>query len=293
MTVTGRPFLRRRSIRLAVALLLVGSARAQPAGTTVAPAAFTDAEKERFLLEGEIGRRRSAPQGVTATERVMISLDGVEHEAHVQTIDVHKAHVKLSSGNEVDFRDSWRGNVAAYRLDRLLGLGMVPVTVGRRDRQEPASFTWWVDDVLVDEKARQRQKLRAPDPEAWNRQMRAVRIFDQLVYNFDRNAGNLVIDRDWRIWMIDHSRAFKRFKELPSRKNLGRRCPRTLLAALRRLDKPTLESTMDDLLDGYQIDGVLGRRDLIVRHFEDAIAHAGEAAVLYDLPPRGATGAAR
>jgi hypothetical protein len=33
-----------------------------------------------------------------------------------------------------------------------------------------------------------------------------MRAFDQLIYNTDRNLGNLLIDGDWRIWMIDHTR---------------------------------------------------------------------------------------
>jgi hypothetical protein len=169
---------------------------------------------------------------------------------------------------------------------------MVPVTVERRDGIKLASFTWWVDDFLMDEKERLQKKVRTPNADAWNRQMYAVRIFDQLIYNFDRNAGNLVIDRTWRIWMIDHSRAFKTFKEVKSAKSLGTRCPRALLAGLRRLDKPSLEKAMDGVLDVHQVDGVLGRRDAIVRHFEDRIARSGERAVLYDLPPRADASAA-
>ena len=40
-----------------------------------------------------------------------------------------------------------------------------------------------------------------------------VRMFDQLIYNVDRNLGNLVIDKNWTIWMIDHSRAFRLLDE--------------------------------------------------------------------------------
>jgi len=39
--------------------------------------------------------------------------------------------------------------------------------------------------------------------------MWVVRLFDQLIYNTDRNLGNLLIDKSWRLWMIDHTRAFK------------------------------------------------------------------------------------
>jgi hypothetical protein len=274
------------------AVLLVALA-APAAAQPPAAAALTDAEKERFLRLGKVVRRRAAPEGVTGSAVATLSLDGLEHDAHVQEIDVQKHAATMSGGTEVDFRDSWRCNVAAYRLDRLLGLGMVPVTVAREEGKA-ASYTWWVDDVLMNEKTRLKTNVRSPDVAAWNAQMYALRIFDQLIYNFDRNVGNLVIDTQWRIWMIDHSRAFKKFKTLKSPKNLGSRCPRGLLAALRRLDKGTLEAELADLLSVYQMEGLLGRRDAIVRHFDAVVAREGEGPVLYDLPPRGtATSAPR
>jgi hypothetical protein len=158
--------------------------------------------------------------------------------------------------------------------------------VKRTDRRGASSYTWWVDDVIMDETKRFDEKIHAPDVLVWNRQMFIVRAFDQLIYNFDRNLGNLLIDKDWRLWMIDHTRAFKTFKTLREPKNLTLYCERDLLAALRRLDKPTLEETMKDLLSGGQIDGLLARRDLIVQFYEGQIATRGETAVLYDLPER-------
>ncbi len=269
-------------------LLVAGAAAAQEASAPPAPLklSLSDAEQERFLLEGEIVRRRSAPGGITNSERVTLRRQGLEHDAHIQAIDEHKEQKQMSGSYEIDFRDSYRNNVAAYRLDRILGLGMVPVTVVRRDRDRAAAFTWWVDDVLMDEAARITKKVRSPDVEAWNRQMYVVRIFDQVIYNFDRNLHNLVIDSEWRIWMIDHSRGFKIFKQVKTPKNLAERCARELLAGLRRLDRPTLELAMKDLLERPQIDGLLGRRDWIVRYFDAKVVQLGEAAVLYDFPSR-------
>ncbi len=280
----------RRRIVLVTLLAATSAAVAQEATPTPTPApaklTLSDPEQERFLLEGEIVRRRSASGGRTGTERVTLRLQGQEHDAHIQTIDEQQQQKELVFGSELDFRDSYRNNVAAYRLDRLLGLGMAPVTVARSDRDRRASFMWWVDDVLMDESARLAKKVATPDVDAWNRQMYVVRVFDQLIYNFDRNLGNLLIDRDWRIWMIDHSRAFKMFKEIKTPKNLGDRCARELLAGLRRLDRPTLDVAMKDLLVRSQIEGLLARRDAIVRYFDAKIAQLGEASVLYDLPVR-------
>ncbi len=260
---------------------------ADPAARPTA-AALTDAEMEAFLLEGRVVKTRAAGGGgKTGALRATLEHGGLRHDALVQTIDEEKPFLDMNRGRELDFRDSYRNNAAAYRLDRLLGLGMVPVTVVRIFDGKKAGFTWWVDDVLMDERERMRKKIEAPDIPAWNRQMWVVRTFDQLIYNTDRNLGNLLIDKSWRLWMIDHSRAFKIFKEPKSPGNLSQHCARGLLDALRRLDRDAVAASMRDLLSPAQVDALMARRDWIVAHYDRKIAELGEAEVLYDLPGRG------
>jgi hypothetical protein len=283
----GRERAARCSLLAFTLMASAGTLEAQPPATTTPPAqrALTDVQKERFLLQARILSRHGVRQGI-GTERAILALDGIEHEALVQEIDEYDLKVQPTDDSEIGLRDNWRSNVAAYRLDRLLGLGMVPVTVERRDELKEASFTWWVDDILIDGTSRLKTKVASPEAEAWNRQMDAARIFDQLIHNVSRSAGTLLVDKDWRVWMIGHSRAFKVAQKLKSPRSLGARCPRGLLAGLRRLDKPAIEQSMVGLLDRPQIDGLLARRDAIVDYFEERIASSGEDAVLYDLPAR-------
>jgi hypothetical protein len=277
-----------RSGVLVFAFLALIAARAGAQASVAAPArpTLTDSEQERFLLEAKVVRTKGAPGGATLSTRATLRLDGFEHDAHIQTIDEAKPVVNLRSGLEFDFRDSYKGNVAAYRLDRLVGLGMVPVTVVRDYERKEAAYTWWVDDVLMTEGERRAKEAKSHDTEAWNRQIYIVRMFDQLIYNFDRNLGNILIDSGWRIWMIDHTRAFKVLEKINKPSDLGTRCERNLFAALKRLDRPTLRATMKGVMTTGQIDGLLTRRDLIVKHYEDALAQHGEALVLYDHPSR-------
>lgn len=256
-----------------------------------APAELDDPAKERFLQEARVVRVRGAGGGITGSQRATLRLDGVEHDAHVQAIDEAKAMAVLDDGPpELDFRDSYKHNVAAYRLDRLLGLGMVPVSVVRVFHGRDAAFTWWVDDVRMDEREREKKDLQPPSASRWAAEVGAVRLFDQLIYNTDPNPGNQLIDRDWRIWMIDQSRAFKIFKVVESEKKLGRRCARQLLEALRRLDRAVLTEKTGELLSAGQVEALLARRDQIVAHYDARVAELGEAVVLYDLPPRGQAG---
>ena len=264
--------------------LLLGAQQAEAR----APAAdsLSDEQKERFLLEAEIVRVKDAPDGVTGSLRGTLRLADLTHDASIQSIDQEATSKALGHTHEVDFRDTYRNNVAAYRLDRLLGLRMVPPSVVRQFKDRKAAYTWWLDGLLMTEKERTRKKQPPPDTLSWNRQIWVLRVFDQLIFNFDRNLGNLLIDTEWRIWMIDHTRAFKIFKELKDKKSLPETCEAGLLAALRTLDKVTLEARMDGLLNGGQIEGLLGRRDAIVEHYDKLLASRGRERVLYELPRR-------
>jgi hypothetical protein len=185
-------------------------------------------------------------------------------------------------GMELNFRDSWKFDVAGYKLDRLLGLNLVPVSVERKHRGSSACFTWWVDDVLMLELDRIKKKLQPPDVQSWNEQMEIVRVFDQLIFNTDRNLGNLVIDKKWRIWMIDHSRAFRISHDIREPKNLTR-CDRALLEKMRGLTEAQLTGAMGEYVTKPEVQGILARRDKIVKHFEEK----GNS-FLYDSPRRSA-----
>jgi hypothetical protein len=267
-----------RAITVAILLLLT-----LPSGTDAQapPATLTDAEQEVFLTKGKIsGRVRSVNVGVTGTRRVTLTDGVVTHDAQIQNIDEFKAIFETAKGSELNFRDSWRFNVAAYRLDRLLGIHMTPVSVPRVHDRKPSAFTWWVDDVMMDEGRRLKTKQEPPNSREWNQQMWVVRVFDQLIYNVDRNMGNLLIDKNWTVWMIDHTRAFRSWHDLKTPGDLVF-VDRGIFERLKALNKPELQKVMEDHLSGPEIDALLARRDKIVALFE-----AKGPAGLYDRPAR-------
>ena len=91
-----------------------------------------------------------------------------------------------------------------------------------------------------------------------------------------------MITKDWRIWLIDHTRAFRTMQDLKSAKDLVQ-CDRRLLAKLRELNTGVLKKALDRYLNPSEIEGLLARRDKIVSFFDEQIAKKGEAAVLFDL----------
>lgn len=253
--------------------------------TKVSSPQLSRTEMEEFLMRAKVVQRRSLSMGTTNSQRATLDDGRLTHDAHIQTVDVQKATFQTATKTEFNFRDSYKFNLAAYELDKLLELHMVPVSVERKVGGDVAAVTWWVDDVLMTELDRFKKKMEPPDLKSWNPQMYVCRVFDQLIYNTDRNLGNLVITKDWKVWMIDHTRAFRTFKDLPNPENLVR-CDRKLLAKLRGLRKDVLAKGLERHLTSLQIDALLARRDKIVSLFDRQIATKGEAEVLFDLHPR-------
>lgn len=262
---------------LFVVSLVPLSAQAPASAPAPAPApALSLAEQEQFLKKAKIVRTRGVSVGITGTQRATLTDGVVTHDASIQTIDEYKQRFEGTQGTEFNFRDTWRYNVAAYRLDRLLDLGMIPPSIERSFNGKNGSFTWWVDDVLMDEGARIKKKVEAPEAKRWNEQMWHVRMFDQLIYNVDRNLGNLLIDKKWTVWMIDHSRAFRLFDKVKTPDNITK-CERRVFEKLKTLDAATVKAAMGEYLTGPEIRAMLARRDELVK----LIDKAGPSA-LYD-----------
>ena len=252
-------------------------AQAAPSST----AALSDEQIEEFLRTAEVVKARTTSKGVTGSLKATLSDGRMTHDAQIQSIDESKREFQTAKGTEFNFRDSWTFNVAAYKIDRLLGLNMVPVSVPRRYRSKPAAFTWWIDDVMMDEGERLKKKIDPPDTVTWNQQNQLVRLFDQLIYNIDRNMGNMVITKDWRVWAIDHTRAFRTHNELKTPASVTR-CDRQVFERLKALDRDTLKKAVGTHLDDWQVRAVLARRDAIVARLEKM----GPAA-LFDRAPQG------
>lgn len=250
---------------LGVSLLFCGSLLF---GQTPAPT-LSRVEQEHFLLTARITNVRSGKGGVTGTRRATLVSGSFTHDAHIQTIDEAKVRFEGVNGTEMNFRDTYKFNIAAYRLDKMLDLRMIPPSVERNVEGSTAAVTWWVDDVLMEETQRAKKGIAPPDGDQWNNQMYLVRVFDQLIYNTDRNLGNLLITKDWKLWMIDHTRAFRTRHTLLAPKNLTR-CDRELLDAMRRLNEKELHQELDQYLRKAEIEALLKRRDQIVTLFEKA-----------------------
>lgn len=242
---------------------------------------FQGPAAEEFLQKAKVTRVRNIGTGVTLPEKATLVLDGVERFAAFKTIDERRQGITQLGGGltEVNFQDSWQTEIPAYVVDVIIGLGMVPATIERRINNKIGSLQWWVASMMP-EAERTKQKLDPPDPEAWNRVVLKMRLFDQLIANVDRHANNILITHDFQLRLIDHSRSFRPDKNIRNPEQLTR-FSKSLLEGLERLEYQDLRKRTNKYLSDAQIKAVLQRRDAILELARTLVAERGEAAVIY------------
>lgn len=267
-------------ILLAVLLMLgtptAESEEAQPFGLPL-----KGAEAEEFLRTAEVLHMEDIPVGVTNPYKATLKKGDLTLHAAWKTIDTEQRIEQLDGRvPEIGFRDSYKHEIAAYELDKLLGLELVPPTVERKIGGEKGSLQLWVEGVMTDTERRKR-KIQPPDPQDWNDQMFTIRLFLQLTHDTDyNNVSNLLVDPDFRIYAIDFSRAFRLQRTLRKEESLSR-FSKTVVDRLSTLDEQLVKEKLKPWLTKGQIKSLLIRKDEILKVVKERVAERGEAAVMY------------
>jgi len=269
---------------IVVALLLIAPwpSSAQPLAPASPVATLSPAEMEKFLLDGRIVKKKEGSKGVTEAYRVTLSDGALTHDAQVQNVDIAKPYFDVGpKKSEVNFKDSYRYNVAAYRLAVLLGLDNVPMSVERNVEGKPVAMTWWLDGVM-DDGDRKKKKIPQSNPARAADYYNVMFVFDELIQNRDRNQGNIVWSPDSKMWLIDHTRAFRLGKDLQTPASLNR-VERSLFEKMRALDRQAFTASVGKTLTKEEIEALFVRRDKIVQLFDEKIKSLGEDKILYTI----------
>ena len=215
-------------------------------------AQLSDAEMSDFLSRSPVIAARTLGRGSTRPQLIALEGNGKIRRGIFKT--VHN-----DTGT-----DRYQHEVAAYRLDRALGLGMVPVTVLRTLGGQNGSLQAWVDGAL-DQETAQGYNLDFFTSERKVSQLTRAEVFDALIGNASRKPADiLALVNDGTVLLIDHSKAFSTTADLPAQAAGDLSVPPSLAKALERLDRPNLVSQLGELISDAQIDALLDRRDKIL-----------------------------
>lgn len=249
------------------------------------PEEVAEREKwEEFLKTAIIigQKQQESREAVTEPWELILEKNGV----------TRKALWKDAEGRTKGFVENWRWEIAAYRLDKHLGLNMVPPTVEKRFKGNRGSCQLWVD-YWIKAKHKNEQRIKVPSYKVfyYNRATYLRWAWDNLIANEDRHSGNIFITKDWRIILPDHSRSFRTSKKFT--KNLiytekhkegpkiMKELPRAFVEKLKSLNFELIRDIVGEYLTEKEINAVLLRRDLILEVVDERIKRLGEDKVLY------------
>jgi hypothetical protein len=274
-----------RRILLSLGLVVLAAA---PAVAQFTAAEIAQREHwEDFLLTADIVRTEPLGEGVTAPTLVFLKKGGVECRA------VWKDANGMVKGAWV----GWAYEIAAYRLDKLLDLHMVPVTVERKIKGRKGDLAMWAEHktslLKVEEEG-------PPIPaEAMPRTTETkyiTRFWDSLIANLDRTQQNILYTEDWRTILIDHAQGFQSSQEHSRNLLFGakgllrtsegapflfRRLPRALVERVRALTFDSVKQAVGPYLSDAEIKALIARRKLALDEIAEMIRQNGEDQVLY------------
>ncbi len=251
----------------------------------------SDADVLQFLRSAEIVSRSRYDEGGRpiafndadefgrGTYLVRLRQGDVELDAVFRSIEDRLGVARFADGSsEVHFRDSGLFECAAYELSTLLGLHQVPPAVSRHIGPVEGSLQI-VIPTSFSESERVTRQLVDPSSQRWNKQLATMNTFDALIANGDRNRRNLLYDPSWRVWLTDHSRAFRvstRLDETPLQA-----IERTFWTNLRALTAEAISDAVSDYLSNGELAALLERRDRLVAHFQSLTEQRGEQMVVF------------
>jgi hypothetical protein len=226
-----------------------------PAGESARIWIGREAEFESFLKSAKVTSQKEIGTGVTRPRRATLAPGG--------PVD-SMAWKPIKPGRYTGYWESYKSEIAAYELDKHLGLGMIPPTVERQVDGETGAAVMWASPTqsFKDLGGVPGQKgVKAPPPAKmglWNVQITRAKMFDNLIGNIDPNLGNWLVDPEWNLILIDHTRAFTTTKNLYHQ--MGSVDP-ALWEKMKALDEATLKTVVGAWLDGSAIKAILERRD--------------------------------
>lgn len=244
---------------------------AVPAAVGAEPSAKTWLENykeiEEYLKSAEIVSVEDISVGVTKPKKATLAPGGLVPQM---------AWKPIRPGIYGGFWESYKSEIAAYELDKLLGLAMIPPTVEKRVKGDLGAAIMWASPTKSFKDLGGPPKAPPAHFERWNRQLIRAKMFDNLIFNKDPNLGNWLVDPAWNLILIDHTRSFTTGKDMA---HTMQRIDADLWDRMKALTEETLTPALGQWLKKNEIKAILERRDKMAEVIAGMVAKQGEAAV--------------
>ncbi len=227
---------------------------------------------EQFLRKARVvSINKSVAGGRTAPWVITLEEGKVRHFGMFKYIDESRPSLLPTS---------YKYELAAYELTKLLGVEIVPPVVEREIDGQKGSLQIYLEDC-IDQKNMERKRLEPPDPQAFANALEDVRVFENLTRDVCMNKGDTYIHKEtWKVCRVDFGDAFDDSPELLPDCEISR-CSRRIYRGLAELNDGALRKAMKPYLNDKETEALIQRKDLIIEKLNKLIEEKGEDAVLF------------
>jgi hypothetical protein len=218
-----------------------------PRQVGIRPGGFLSVEDtETLLATAELSNERKDAQGRT----IVTVSDG---ERRIDAV------FEKRSGRE------FYPELAAYRLDRLLELDMIPATVKRSIGRREGSLQFLPTRYMDEEQRSQEGRggsANCPLSEQWM----AMYVFDTLIYNEGRSLDRMLYGTNtWQMILVGHEKGFGNSKGRPRHlANVDLDIGQGWRDALDALSDEVIDREFDGILDKRRRASIAARRDVLL-----------------------------
>ncbi len=268
---------------LAICLLFIFSNSSVIFGQFTPTEVAMRAKIEDFLKTAQIVKSEDIGEGVTNPKRLFLQKGEMERM---------RGAWKNVEGKQKGAWEGWQYEIAAYQMDKLLDLHLIPPTVERKFKGMKGSLQYWVSSPMSElERLEAKRGIPKSKYDNWEKMKHLTRAFDCLIANNDRTQQNIRYTADWRWILIDHSRSFyatgkdkKRLvygKRGHKEKKLIQKLPRAFVEKVKELTYEKIKEAVGPYLTNNEIEAVLIRKKLLLKEIEGMIKEIGEDKFLY------------
>ncbi len=172
--------------------------------------------------------------------------------------------------------ESYKSEIAAYEIDKILALDMVPPTVEKRIKGDLGAAVLWVSPSKSFKELGGVPKPPPAQAAQFNRDMLRAKMYDNLIANKDPNLGNWLVDQEWNLILIDHTRSLTSTRDMYHELQ---RVDAGLWEKMTALTEESLTAGLSKWLGKGEIRAILQRRDKMQEIIDKLVAKHGEAAV--------------